>query len=141
MFASQTSKTIVDKDLQSGSDISVVILKLNWKKLRDAAEAVSERAMRAAASAPAAMLQVFKDAAPERPKQEEAGARYRQYDREIVLRAGVKSWSVAVPLDKGLDDLDEPVADRLHHEIIDLSLPPVDAEAALGESSAQPTTS
>lgn len=56
-------------------------------------------------------------------------ARYLQYDQETVLRGGITSSSDKKKPEALINDLEEEAADRLHREILDLTLPPIDANA------------
>jgi hypothetical protein len=57
---------------------------------------------------------------------EQRKARYTTYDRQLVIQAGVVSWTYPERLSDGLEDLDEETAQKLHEAILDLSLPPID---------------
>jgi hypothetical protein len=79
---------------------------------------------------------------PETPEQkakrlkERQEARYEMYDRQLVLQAGIVRWSVKdtqVNYDN-IADLDAEIAEKLHREILDLSLPSVDVEDARGKA-------
>ena len=117
-------------------DVTVTIKKLNWKQLRKASEAQSAAYYALVSKAPKALLDAQAasakekggDQAEEKPKQHN----YAGYDRDVVLQAGVKSWTADAKLPSGLDDLDEATADQLHRAILDLSLPPLDP--AVGEA-------
>lgn len=127
MFATGVTKEVVI------GDVTVTIKKLNWKKLRDAAQARTEVARAEMKALPSAMLERIvarqagtgPDGAPPAPVpiEQQRLARYASYDREIVLRAGVKSWTVDAKLPEAVDTLDEETAEQLHRAIVDLSLP------------------
>lgn len=74
------------------------------------------------------------EAAKNRPKptpEEKHKARYAGYDRQLVLQAGVVSWTyqkddgTPLKVSEGLADVDEESAEKLHEAILDLSLPPI----------------
>jgi len=130
MFASHTTAKL---NFTDGSEaVIVTIRKLNAEALRRASEEQSTRAMAMAAKAGPELLALWtKDGAPAaRADADQLGTRYRQYDRPTVLLAGVESWTAKMELAKGLGDLDEETAEALHRAILDLSLPPIDKEAA-----------
>jgi hypothetical protein len=119
-------------------DVTVTIKKLNWKQLRKASEAQTAAYYALVGKAPKGLL----DAQAERAKERAADAdiadkpkehNYAGYDRDVVLQAGVKSWTVDAKLPSGLDDLDEATAEHLHKAILDLSLPPLDPAAVEAE--------
>ena len=57
-------------------------------------------------------------------------AHYDEFDRETVLNAGIVSWTADRKVNpESIGDLDEPSAQKLHEEIVDLSNP-FDADAA-----------
>jgi hypothetical protein len=150
MFASKvTSKVTI-------GDVVVTISKLSGKALAEAADVQHERvvlsALRLTQQAGPQMQEALAARAEEkRAEQERAEAgqaaatvdadavreqRYRQYDRATVLRAGVRAWvSVSAsdeklpPVSTGIDDLDDDAAEQLRRAILDLTLPPVDAES------------
>ena len=136
MFASTKTKDIAVRD-DDGGNVDVTIRKLSWKQLRAAGEANTADAVKSANVAGPELLKAMRDvAAPppsEKPKEDPA-ERYRRYQREAVLGFGVAKWTLDRPVKEGLDDLDEETVDLLHREILDLSLPPVDANAARGEA-------
>lgn len=149
MFASFKTDTVeIPDDRDAGKAIVVTIVKLNWKKLREAADKQSSAAMALAARAPAEMMKTWGDAAAAKEaaaeksgvaveRDDDPESRYRQYDREIVLLRGIREWTAELKLtQEALDDLDEPSADKLHRAILDLSLGPAtkaQARAAAGE--------
>lgn len=136
MFASQTTKTV---DIEG---ITVVIRKLSWKSLRNASEKHTEGAMAVASKVTPDMMRILgemggkkaaADASPESPAPQEQTdplARYRVYDMATVLVAGIKSWSSEKKLPDGIEDLDTESAEKLFREIIDLSIPTPEQEAA-----------
>lgn len=127
MFAS-----VVTESIEIG-DVTVTIQKLNWKKLREAAQVRSEEARATMKALPQAMLDQMargsdgEKKAPEVPIDVQRTARYTMYDRDKVLRAGVKAWTAQDrKLPGALDELDEEVAEQLLRAILDLSLPPLE---------------
>jgi hypothetical protein len=83
------------------------------------------------AAAEAAKSLAAKRATPEGRKKE----RYEKYDREEVLVASVETWTLPKPVSReSIKDLDPETAAALHREILDLSLPPMDADDAEGKA-------
>ena len=158
MFASRVKHTVTipaDADLCRPEAVDVVIRKLSHKSLEKAAEARQidvgkfarqsgpelAEAFRRAAEVAAEKAEKDKKEPTERERRE---ARYQGFDRDSVLVAGVESWTVRdVKLPEGLADLDEPTAKLLFHEILDLSLGPLDpAESeAVGKGDSGRSTS
>lgn len=113
-----------------------VIRRLSWRQLRDAKraqEAIDVEGMRQTG---AELIKVFMEAANSKDEkgQEDARAKARRiqaerdampqtYDRDLVLRSGLASWSYDVPVgqDGVLGTLDEVTAAFLHGEIIGFS--------------------
>lgn len=137
MFASRVTKDVVlnDGDL----DVTVTIQKLSARALEKAREAktISQaaplramggdilKAVRSESMDEAAASLRAKRATIEGAKKE----RYDAHDRFTVLQAGIVRWRGAdlPPVSpKSVEDLDEDSAQRLHEEIVDLSLPPID---------------
>jgi hypothetical protein len=152
MFASRTTKevTITDKD---GTFI-VLICRLSADSLDRAREVRQVQAMKQAAvmtamiqSTPEVekMIQDAQDRREAKAKDPAAvkAARYAQYDRTSVLRAGIRSWSdTTMPVETGVADLDGPAADVLHRAILDLSIDePAEVEEAQGKETAHSTVS
>jgi len=51
-------------------------------------------------------------------------AHYDEFDREVVLNAGIVSWTSDRKVNpESVGDLDEPSAQKLHEAIVDLSVP------------------
>jgi len=133
MFAQQ-------KDTVEFPDGSVTIRKLSWKSLEKAKEAQSitaatslrayggdlMKALRSDTVNEAAKLHAEKKAS----QSEQVKARYAEYDREAVLSKGIDSWSYGELNPERILELEEETADKLHRAILDLSLPPIDKEAA-----------
>ncbi len=126
MFASRTKKQItVGEGAESGV---VTIRKLSARSLEKAREARQAVAAKMTSTFGPDMIKAFRDAAkdPERAAapQDPREVKYGEYDRATVLTQGVESWTFKEPLIEGLEDLDEPTAELLFHEIVDLSDPP-----------------
>ena len=142
MFASRVTKNVVLND--GDFEVTVTIQKLSARALEKAREArtISQaaplramggeilRAVRDESSLDEASKALkAKRATLEGAKKE----RYDAHDRALVLQAGIVRWASSMPDLKRLspdaiDDLDEESAQKLHEEIIDLSLPPIDEE-------------
>lgn len=57
-------------------------------------------------------------------------ARYDAFDRESVLVGGIVSWTLSVPANpENIADLEDDAARLISEQIIDLSLPPIEAKA------------
>jgi hypothetical protein len=135
MFASRVKKVVTLND--GDVDVGVTIRKLSARSLEKASDARQSTAIARARDAGGELVKIFREtdevkaaAAAAKDPIAAAKARYAAYDRAAVLLAGVESWTSDVKLPQGLDDLDEEAADLLHREILDLSLPPLDPEAA-----------
>lgn len=133
MFASKVTKEVV---LDGGE--RVVIRKLNHAALDRAREVRSSAGAKSLRDFGGEILKVMrseefsqlKQARDESPEAAKAG-RYAAFDRNVVLQAGIVSWTAEVKLSaEAIDDLDEPSAQKLHEEIVDLSLPPLDPKKA-----------
>jgi ribosome recycling factor len=130
MFASKIQKQV------TFDDGSVTIRKLSAKSLEKAAEqrqiAVAQFTSQMGAEIMKMWTTKDKDAvaapAAEVPIEEQRKARYGLYDRFSVLKAGVVSWSYPEKIHDGIEDLDEDAVQKLHEEILDLSLPPLTQE-------------
>ena len=75
---------------------------------------------------------------------ERAKARHGEYDMERVLVSGIDSWSYGELTPERILKMEEDQAERLHREILDFSLPPLDPEVAergKGDSSSHSTSS
>jgi hypothetical protein len=140
MFAKKTTKTVIIRD--EDAEVAVVVRKLSASQLELAAEARQERAVKAARAYGADLMKAIHDpaevakAAPKDPTPEERRrARYAAYDRFSCLRQGIASWTSSVKLDDdAIKDLDDETATKLHEEVVDLTLGPIDAKAAEAES-------
>lgn len=146
MFASQVKKTI---EFEDGS---VIIRKLSWRTLERARQARSGEMAAAARSYGGDVIKALrsetldelaKKVAEKRADPEERRkARYAEYDRGTLLVAGIESWPYGELNPERIDLLDEEQAERLHQELVDLSLGPLEvAEAeALGKGAAVAST-
>lgn len=136
LFASQ-----VTKDIVRGED-TITIRKLSGKSLQKAREGRSMdqtsylrhlgaelfRVLRSEALDEAAKkLEAMKEA---KTPEERRKARYGEYDRDLVLNAGILRWSCGDLTPDRVADLPEEDAQALHEAILDLSLPPLDASEA-----------
>lgn len=110
--------------VQSMRDIGADLIKA-FREGRDAAKEEREAA-RAASVAP-----------PEPSAEELAKARrltFDDYDREIVLTAGIVRWTAKVAVNaESIGDLDEETAKLLSDEILDLSVPQVNQAEVQGK--------
>jgi len=138
MFASRITGTV-----QVG-DVVVTIAKLSWKKLREASEANTENQLATARAVGPEMMRAFREMG-ETAKDEAAkpGDRYKGYDREKVLLAGIRSWTAPEKVTPDtVGDLETAAADEIFRAIIDLSVPEKEvAEAQRGEYSGASTGS
>jgi ribosomal protein L12E/L44/L45/RPP1/RPP2 len=145
-----------DVDLGQPEAVDVVIRKLSHKSLEKAAEARQADVAKFARQAGPEMMGVIRDAAEaqaeakaktedkkEPTEKERREARYQGFDRESTLVAGIESWTAPEKLPDSIADLDESTANLLFHEIVDLSLGPLDpAEAeAVGKGGSGRSTS
>jgi hypothetical protein len=133
MFASKVTREVT---LDGGE--RVVIRKLNHASLDRAREAQSSKGARSLRDFGGEIVKVLRSEEfvelktkkaedPDAPRK----ARYAAFDRGVVLTAGIQSWTAEVKLSaEAIQDLDDATAQRLHEEIIDLSLPPLDPKAA-----------
>lgn len=133
MFASRVKKTVTITD--GDETVDVVIRKLSARSLDAAEEAAQARAIKKSRDAGGELVKAFRETATVRPADAAARtlSRYRAYDPDTIVRAGVESWTSKVPVETGVQDLDEEAREKLHREILDISLPPLDpaeAEAA-----------
>jgi hypothetical protein len=140
MFAGVTD-TVTVNDPIVGEQV-VTIQKLSWKTLEKASDIQTERGLAHTVKLGANMAQVIQDRldaqaktdlTPEEQLEQKRQARYRNYDRDHIVRAGVKSWTAPPKLPAALETLDEETADILYRAIIDLSLPPLDPAVAEAE--------
>lgn len=115
-------------------DVTVTIKKLNWRKLQEASEAQTAAYYAQVAKAPKVLLDAQASTVREKEQAVAVGDKpkrhnYAGYDRGVVLRAGIKSWTVEAKLPAAVDELDEATSEQLHRAILDLSLPSLDASA------------
>lgn len=128
MFASKVTSQVVFPDG------AVNIRKLSARSLEKASEARQISVSQLSRSMGPELMKAFAtddSDKPSKPKVEptldqQRKARYAVYDRQLVLQAGVVSWTYETKLSEGLEDLDEEAATTLHEAILDLSLPPID---------------
>jgi len=147
MFASRITKNV---DVQDGDGVVIVtVQKLSGRSLQKAREQRSAAQLASLRGASKDMLAMFRSpeldvlAAQVKRQTEDAQARaqarYNEFDREAVLNAGIVRWSCEDRIKlspEAVADLDEDTAQKLHAEILDLSLPPLDPavlEAELGK--------
>lgn len=149
MFASKTTSTVTLHDDAFG-DVVVTIQKLSGHALEEAEKIRSDESMilalkmQSAMAVPAlaeavAARVAMKASAPDQPAaavdvQLRCEQRYKQYDRNTVVRSGVRSW-LSTAKEKlpsvqiGVQDLDDASAEQLHRAILDLTLPAIDVAA------------
>jgi hypothetical protein len=144
MFASRVKKIVELKD--GDGIVYVTIRKLSARSLERAAEVSQASAMKSVSDVGPGMMQAIREAGSELKKADDPkralAARYGAYDRASVIRAGVESWTATdVPVETGVDDLDEEATAFLHREIVDLSLPSVEVTAEAGKVDAGLSTS
>jgi hypothetical protein len=134
----------VTKDVEIGDEI-VTVRKLSGKKLQQAREVKRGEQVQNMRDLGAEMIRAFRE---ERDKQtvalkaealpipakeltleELTKARkdsFSEYDRDTVLVAGISKWTHKNPVNpENIADLDEETAQKLHSEILDLSIAPV----------------
>ncbi len=149
MFASNVKKQV---EIQDGDSlVSVTIRKLSARILTKAAETRQRQSMAASKELGGELIKVFREDAqqkagvasdekkPEELSSEEKAkaaedkreAQYALYDRDEILTKGIDSWTAPVKVKDGVEDLDEETAEKLHREILDMSLPPLDVEGEL----------
>lgn len=149
MFASQVRKTVQVND--GDTVVNVVLRKLSGASLEKASEARQLSIATMTSHLGPEVVEQYQREREAKEAQRKAGTleeekkdpkdRHVSYSRQSVLHAGVHDWdlkdekgrSVRVTPDR-IDDLDEPTADFLFHEILELSLPP---EAAKKEEEAK----
>lgn len=128
MFASMVQKEVVLADGER-----VVIRKLNHATLDRARDARSSKGARSLRDFGGEIVSVLRseEFGQLKAKREEDPnaprlARYNAFDRGIVLVAGIKSWTSSEKLTpEAVEDLDEPSAQKIFEEIVDLSLGPL----------------
>jgi hypothetical protein len=131
MFASSVIDTVAI------GDVIVTIRKLSWKSLEKASDVKTDRDLAATSKMGQIAAQSIREVqqaraaatvelSPEEQVKRQREARYRNYDRDLIIRAGVKSWTAEPKLPAALEDLDEETAEVLYRAIVDLSLPALD---------------
>jgi hypothetical protein len=120
MFAASVKKQVPVDD---GRDKGVVtIRKLSARSLDKAREARQIAAAALTSKFDPNILKVYRETGRQ-PDSDAPVDKYAAYDRDAVLQAGIDSWTFDVSIEEGLKDIDEPTAELLFHEIIDLSDP------------------
>lgn len=146
MFAKQ-----VTKDVEVGEEI-VTIRKLSGKKLQLAREVRRGEQVSNMRELGAEMIRAFREekekmaaAKPEalpipaqepslEEKQKARRDSFSEYDRDTVLVSGIAKWTAKVPVNpENIADLDEETAQKLHDEILDLSVAPVNTAEIAGK--------
>ena len=134
MFASRVTKDVTISGEDGSDDVIVTIQKLSARSLDNAQTQRHIALGQTARGLGADVLQTIRDipdkVETEKTPEELRTARYGSYDRDSVLISGIVRWTAEITLDKGVGDLDEETATTLFHEILDLSLPPVDPKEA-----------
>lgn len=149
MFASNVKKQV---EIQDGETlVSVTIKKLSARILVKASETRQQASMKASKELGGELIEVFrkdaqqkadaadKDAEDPTPEEklkalkEKREAQYALYDRDEILMKGIDSWTAPVKREEGIEDLDEETSEKLHREILDLSLPPLDVDGELAK--------
>lgn len=137
MFATQTTKVV------EFSDGAVTIQKLSWRSLGNARQARASDQAAGLRNIGGDILKALRSEAIEdlskqlkaksASEDERRLARYADFDRGAVLVAGIKAWTYGDLTPALVDQIEEDRAERLHHEILDLSLPPLDQAKADAE--------
>jgi len=146
MFAKQ-----ITKDVEVGTEI-VTVRKLSGKTLQKAREAKRSEQVSNMRELGAEMIRAFREEReklaavkpealpipPKEPTREELEKTrkdsFSEYDRDTVLVAGISKWTAKVPVSpENIADLDEESATKLHNEILDLSLAPVNTAEIAGK--------
>lgn len=136
MFASQVKKVVDVPD--TDPVVRVTIRKLNHRSLDKARQARRGEDIAETRSLGGDLFRAITefregkldDELAQRRK-DKRDARYREFDRDTVLQAGIESWTAAEKVTDGIGDLDEPTADFLFRAIVDLSAPaPAEVEEA-----------
>lgn len=135
MFAARVKKQIELKD-DEGKTGFVTIRKLSAKSLDKCREQKQLAGITVTSKLPSEVIKAFRESGPPvvdltkvKTPAEERQDLYDTFDRDATLVAGVESWTFDVPLQRGLDELDEETALLLFHEIVDLSYPPAEVVA------------
>jgi len=121
----------------SEPDVYATIRKLSHHQLMMAADARLDALGTKAAKFAGV---TFPDSTPEEKAQQklEAEKPENKYDHLTVLRCGVTEWSYDVPVESGIEDLDEETAEWLFAEIVAFSVRSV-AEVKASANGSQPT--
>lgn len=137
MFASQTTKVV------EFPDGAVTIQKLSWRSLEKARQARASDQAAGLRNIGGDILKALRSEAIEdlskqlKAKSASADerrlARYADFDRGTLLQSGIKAWTYGEVKPELIEQLPEEDAERLHHEILDLSLPPLDPVKADAE--------
>jgi hypothetical protein len=139
MFASRVTKVV------KFGDADVVIRKISAKSLSKAARAHQTESLNAAREAGSDIIRMIRSEslsddvraqieARKRDPELQRQARYESFDRDLVLLAGVQSITGIDTVNLAvLEDLDLETSQKLHEEILDLSLPPLTLEEAQAE--------
>lgn len=108
----------------------VEIRKLGWRKLREAAETMSQQAYGMVRTLGKDGLEAVKNVTPDQIEAFRSNPA-SQFDAGTLLRAAVIKWSLSEkgPTPEQIDELDEDVASWLLGEIVALSRPPRDEAA------------
>lgn len=114
-----------------GEEETAVIRKLSHTQLKSAAKARQSEGVGFMREMGGDLLKALRDADTDKVQkiQEAQAANVDNYDRDILLKCGVVSWSYKVGLPHGTDDLDEPTAKYLAKEIFEFSRPDSKEEA------------
>jgi len=112
-------------------DATAVIRKLSHTQLKAAAKARQSEGVGFMREMGAEMMKALRDADTETVKKIEDGqqANINNYDRDMLLKSGIASWSYDAQLPGATDDLDEPTAKFLAEQIFEFSRPETKAEA------------
>lgn len=110
---------------------SVVIRKLSHTQLKAAAKQRQSEGVGFMREMGGELLKALRDVDTDKVKkiQEAQEANVDNYDRDMLLKSGIVSWSYKVDLPDGTDALDEPTAKFLANEIFEFSRPDSKAEA------------
>jgi hypothetical protein len=137
MFAGQTKKTV------EFPDGSVTIHKLSWRSLEKARQARAVEQANGLRNIGGDILKALRSEAVEdltkQLKQKQSSederrlARYADYDLGQVLYAAIESWTYGELNQAQIDQLPQDMAEKLAHEALDLSLPPLDPAKAEAE--------
>ena len=107
----------------------LVIRKLNHRRLREAAEERARRGVESAKQAGAELIKVYQEQKnadrdeAETPAVDTTAVPFEAYDRDVVLKAGIKDWSYTDQVSPAtVDDLDEVTAAWAHREIVAFAL-------------------